>query len=308
MIDLRRSKAACMLLGGSTCVLLAALLLAHWPPVSAEAASRHRHYAANTRGDHDGAAAVGFNLVDIGTLSALRALQPSVKVLYWLGNGYNLTCSWRLSDQQVRATVSQVKDNPKFSGIYFISDEPHPAICPDAPHKVAERSALIHALDPRGKTFIIVQNAFSDPTEFEKMKDSADYIGVNPYPCNVKNAATGCNYPALRQRIDQALAVDIAVNRIVPVFQTFGQACTVGGQSYYRLPTVAETEAMLAIWDEKLPMASRPFDMAYSWKEQTTRACPTLETADGTRNPDLRTVYKRYFARNEGVPASRTPF
>jgi hypothetical protein len=277
-------------------------------PAAATEPREHLHFAANMRGDYTGAASAGFNLADVNTQSALRALPEGMRGIYWLGSGYNSrrsNCSWRLSDKQVTETVTAIRDNRKFSGIYYISDEPHPALCPDAPERLAERTALIHSHDPRGKTFVIVLNSSTAPTEFAQMKDSADYIGVDPYPCTVKNELTGCNYTALRQRIDQALRAGIPSSRIVPVFQTFGQTCISSGDNYYRLPTAAETEIMLGIWDEKVPVEQRPFDMAYSWGKQPTLACPTLQMADGHLYPDLRSVYKNYFARITGAFSSR---
>jgi hypothetical protein len=266
------------------------------------------HLTVNLRGDYAGAASVGFNLVGVSTQFALRALPEGMKAVYWLGNGYNLECSWRLSDRQITDAVLAIKDNPRFSGIYYISDEPHPGLCPDAPQRLAERTALIHSLDPRGRTFTVVLNGSAAPTEFAQMKDAADYIGVDPYPCNVKNELAGCNYAALRQRIDQALGAGIPTTRIVPVFQTFGQVCTSSDRKsspYYRLPTPAETEAMLAIWDEKVQMKDRPFDMAYSWGTQPTLTCPALQMADGGSHPDLRSLYKNYFSRMKESQARR---
>ena len=108
--------------------------------------------------------------------------------------------------------------------------------------------------------------------------------------------------------LDQAFEAGIPTTRIVPVFQTFGQVCTSARRSYapyYRLPTVAETEMMLTIWDEKIPVKDRPFDMAYSWGEQPTLACPTLQVADGGVHPDLRSFYKNYFARMRGASLPR---
>ena len=274
-------------------------------PAVATEPREHLHFTVNLHGDYNGAASAGFNLADVSTRSALRALPEGMKGVYWLGNGYNLTCSWRLSDKEITDTVMAIRDDRKFSGIYYISDEPHPARCPDAPQRVAERTALIHSLDSRGKTFVVVLNSSTATTEFAQMKDSADYIGVDPYPCNVKNERTGCNYLALRQRIDQALAAGIPSSRIVPVFQAFGQVCTSSGRNYYRMPTAAETEIMLTIWDEKIPVEHRPFDMTYSWGKQPTLACPTLQTADGGSFPGLRSVYRNYFARMKGVVPSR---
>jgi hypothetical protein len=258
----------------------------------------------NLGGDYAGATSAGFNLADVGTLYALRMLPEGMKGVYWLGNGYNLECSWRLSDRQITDVITAIRDEPKFSGIYYISDEPHPTVCPDAPQRLAERTALIHSLDPRGSTFAIVLNGSGAPNEFAQLKDSVDYIGIDPYPCNIKNELTGCSYRALRERIDRALAAGIPSTRIVPVFQTFGQVCTSSSRKYspyYRMPTVAETEMMLAIWDEKVPVKDRPFDMAYSWGKQPTLACPTLQMADGGSHPDLRSVYKSYFTNMKGT-------
>jgi hypothetical protein len=273
------------------------------PAIAAEPPAR-LHLTINMKADYAGAAAAGFNLVDVSTQSSLNALPEGMKGVYWLGNGYKKECSWRLRDQQITAIVMAIRDNRKFSGIYYIADEPHPALCPDAPQRLAERTALIHSLDPRGKTFVVVMNNSKAPTEFVQLKDSADYIGVDPYPCNVKNEPTGCNYAALRQRIDQALGAGIPSNRIVPVFQAFGQACINAQSNYYRLPSVAETETMLAIWDEKLPIEHRPFDMTYSWGKQPSLACPSLQMADGHSYPDLRSVYKSYFERTKGTLSS----
>ena len=298
--------------GGCARRQLVLLVIAVAPAMIAQAvASEPReqlHFTVNMHGDYAGAASAGFNLADVSTLTALSALPEGMKGVYWLGNGYNLTCSWRLSDRQVSDIVMAIKDHPKFSGIYYISDEPHPDRCSDAPQRLAERTALIHSLDPRGRTFAIILNNSTAPNEFAQMKDAVDYIGVDPYPCNIRNDLAGCNYTALRQRIDQALAAGIPSTRIVPVFQTFGQACTSPGRAYspyYRLPTVAETEVMLAIWDEKVPVKDRPFDMAYSWGRQSTLACPTLQMAGGGSHPDLRSLYKSYFARTKRVSSPR---
>jgi len=124
------------------------------------------HFTVNMHGDYAGAASAGFNLADVSTLSALRALPEGMKGVYWLGNGYNSSCSWRLSDRQVTDIVMAIKDHPKFSSIYYISDEPHPDRCPDAPQRLAERTALIHSLDPRGRTFAIILNNSAAPNEF----------------------------------------------------------------------------------------------------------------------------------------------
>ena len=58
-----------------------------------------------------------------------------------------------------------------------------------------------------------------------------------------------------------------------------------------------EARAMLAVWDELVPPARRPFDMTYSWGPQARSACPSLAMADGRDHPDLLAVFSAYFAR-----------
>jgi len=256
------------------------------------------HFAFNVKRAYLDAISIGFNLMDVGSFADLNALPNGVKGVMWLGNGYNTQCFWRLDDAQARKIVRAVKDHPRFSGVYYISDEPHPAVCPEAAERLAERAALIRAIDPRAKTLIVVLNGAADKSEFMKLRDAADYIGVDPYPCNRNNEKRGCDFPAMRARIDEAIAAGIDRSRIVPVFQSFGQACVVGQAPYYRLPSVQETQAMLTIWDEMIPVATRPFDMAYSWGMQTRVACPTLSMAGGGSYPDLRSVYADYFRRS----------
>ena len=254
------------------------------------------HLAVNLHGDYAGAAAAGFTLVDAGSAAALDALPPGVRGVLWLGNGYNSTCSWRLDDKQVTAQVEAARDDPHFSGTYYISDEPHPATCPDAPRRIAERTALIHRLDPKGRTFIVVENGGAKVDEFRLLADSADLIGVAPYPCNRANAKDGCDLLQLRERILAARDAGIPVDRIVPVFQAFGQACAGIEKPWYRLPTEQEMAAMLRVWDELVPRSRRAFDMTYSWASQKGSSCPTLAQANGDGWPDLRSVLSKYFA------------
>ena len=275
--------------------LLAAVLAAGFAS-HGEAGPQGKHLAVNLGGDYAGVAAAGFDLADISSAAKLDGLPRGLLGVLWLGNGYNTFCHWRLDDARVTAEVEAARGRPNFSGIYYISDEPHPAICPDAPVRVAERTALIHSLDPHGRTFIIVENASKAPDEFRLLADSADLIGVDPYPCNRGNAATGCNLDQLRTRVKAARNAGIEVERIVPVFQTFGQACAGLRQPWYRLPSEGEMVAMFRVWDELVPAGRRPFDMTYSWAAQKGTSCPTLKGADGGRWPNLRRVVSAYFA------------
>jgi hypothetical protein len=258
------------------------------------------HYAVNLDGDYRGALAAGFNLADVSSAAALNRLPDGMRGVLWLRSGYNgrrNACAWRLSDERLRRVVASVRNHPRFSGIYFVADEPHPSFCPDAPARIAERSMLIRRLDPNARTFIIVLNSYRYPGEFALLRDSADYIGINPYPCNHKNVGRGCDLRAMRERIGHALAAGIEPERIVPVFQAFGQACTTAARSYHRLPTPDEARSMFEVWDELVPPDRRPFDMTYTWGPQPRSACPSLAMADGREHPDLRGAFAAYFGR-----------
>lgn len=259
-----------------------------------------QHYVVSLRGVYGPALAVGFNLADVSSRSALDRLPSGMKGVLWLKSGFNgrrNECSWRMDDAAVLAAVASVRRHPRFSGIYFIADEPHPSLCPEAPQRIRERSALIRSAHPGARTFIVVLNSYRYPGELEQLKDAADYIGINPYPCNRRNVGRGCDLRAMRERITQALDAGVEPERIVPVFQAFGQTCTTSQPGYQRLPTEAETVAMLAVWDELVPPARRPFDMTYSWGPQPRHACPSLAMADGREHPDLLGVFSAYFAR-----------
>lgn len=291
--------------GGAVRMMLgmAVFALLGWQSAAEAQESEPLHLALNLDGNFEGLTEIGFNLADVGSLGALDRLPDGIRGVLWLGNGYNRECAWRLSDEEIREMVAVARHHPKFSGIYFISDEPHPAVCPDARDRVAERSALVRSVDPNGRTFIIVQNGSNAPDEFAQLHDAADLIGVNPYPCNVGNAEQGCNLDALRRRIDAAISAGIAVARIVPVYQAFGQECAVVEKRHYRLPDPDEARAMLAVWDELVPREARAFDVAYSWGTQSTTACPTLKVADGGEHPDLLSLYAEYFAAGSPAPA-----
>jgi hypothetical protein len=242
------------------------------------------HYVANGHQDPN-AFALGFNLSDTGpTKATIDALPDGVRALVWVGNGFNSTCSWALSDADIQAKVGPLAGDPKVYG-YFVSDEPHPSTCPDAPAQVNARSKLIHSIDPAAKTFIVVLEGSSHPGEYAAFAPTdIDLIGLDPYPCNLNNAATGCSYQQIDQRVATAQAAGISPSRIVPVFQTFGQACATS--KYYRLPSTTELQTMLDHWHALVP--SPAFDYSYGWSNQSS-ACPTLADA-----PDLQSVIHQH--------------
>jgi hypothetical protein len=109
----------------------------------------------------------------------------------------------------------------------------------------------------------------------------------------------------MKERIEQAIRAGILAERIVPVFQVFGQSCTNRSPGYYRLPRPNELKTMLSVWDELSPAQTRPFDMAYSWGSQPETACPSLSMANGSPHGDLVSVLRNYFTALRSNPAEK---
>jgi hypothetical protein len=97
---------------------------------------------------------------------------------------------------------------------------------------------------------------------------------------------------------------------IVPVLQTLGQVCTSSGHTYSpycRLPTVAETEIILASSDEKVPLKDRSLDMAYSWESSRQWRVQCCRWRTAARIRTCGRSNKDYFARTRGLLADTTP-
>ena len=252
------------------------------------------HYTVNHAGDFASAAEVGFNLADVSSVWALDDLGDDAKGILWMRNGYDKVCEWQRNDADTEEVLVTVRDHPHFSHIYFIADTPHPSVCPDAPQRIADRTALIKNLDPEARTFIAVSGGHKYQEEFAQLSDAADLSGVVVYPCNFKDEA--CKVEKITERVQRAFDAGIPHERLVPVFQAFGQSCSTNEKKFYRLPTADELKAILTLWDELLPPETRPFTMTYSWGEQERHACPSLATASGGSYPDLKNIYTNYFA------------
>lgn len=184
------------------------------------------HYTVNLHDDYTDAVAVGFDLMDVSSKSVMDSLPSGARGLFWIGNYSNTTCAFSLSDSQVATIADRNRGDPKFSGIYYIADEPHTSNCPSAPADVAARTALVHSHDKNAKTFAIVLDGSNHRGEYKAFANSADYIGVDPYPCNVYNLAAGCDYTAMRNKIKAALTY-VPANRMVPVPDVWAVLCKV---------------------------------------------------------------------------------
>lgn len=221
------------------------------------------HYASNGNFGSNGSylpVADGFNLADVGSVSALDSLPAGVKGLVWLGlcNGIDSTFT---------TTVQPFIGNSKLFGFYLM-DEPDPTgqyapLCPAANLKA--ESDWIHANVPGAETFIVLMNMGSDtsPTyanTYNSANSDIDLFGLDPYPC--KTQFNGCNYGVITAVVKAAEESGIMASQIVPVYQAFGG----GGYAAWIMPTAAEETQLLSTWASLIPAAV--FDYVYSWGEQ----------------------------------------
>ena len=235
------------------------------------------HYIANTGGVTQ-VAQLGYDLFDTGPdPDQLATLPAGTRALVWLGSLDNDACaSPSYTFAQFTAAVDRLAGNPRVYG-YFIADEPHPKVCPNAVADIRARADYIHAHDPTHKSFIVVldgtnQCGGSYGCEFDAFRPAAshvDLIGLDPYPCNVTSSS--CDYSKIDDTVHRAEAHGIPASAVVPVFQAFGQACT--SSPYYRMPSATELRTMLQHWADAVPHPA--FDYTYSWGRQGS-SCPTL--------------------------------
>ncbi|MFL6076208.1 MAG: hypothetical protein ACJ73S_22685 [Mycobacteriales bacterium] len=255
------------------------------------------HYVSNTHGDWSAPAKLGYNLIDLGPdTGAVNALPAGIRALVWLGNLDNTSCTPGYSWDRFTAAVDRLAGNPKVFG-YYLSDEPHPAVCRQAVEHIRQRADYIRARDPAQKSFIVVLGAEQGgcvPTcEYQQLNPAnthVDLFGIDPFPCNNRS---GCHFEKIDAKVDLATKGGIPVAAMVPLFQAFGQTCNSEQDHYYTLPTVDQLRQMLARWDALVPHPV--FDFTYTWASQGP-SCPSLDVANGSGgNADLQSVLR---ARN----------
>jgi len=267
-------------------------------PASPPAARKTLHYISNVGDDRAAVVRLGYNLIDMGpSQSSINALPRGVRALVWLGNLDNTDCTPGFSWSEFKAAVDKLAGNAKVFG-YFLSDEPHPSICPDAVKHIRARADYIRARDRDQKSFIVVldksdqcgSNVGCEYSALRPELSHVDLIGIDPFPC-VQDQ--GCNFDKINDRVTRAMANGVPQAAIVPVIQTFGQTCgTAADRHYYFLPSAGQLREILARFAKLTPHPV--FDYTYTWDGKTS-ACPSLDGADGTQGlPDLQSVMRQH--------------
>jgi hypothetical protein len=58
-------------------------------------------------------ASYGWNLLDVSSRSAADRLPPKTRGLVWLGDYDNSSCTWEVSDAELRRDVPEMAHDPK---------------------------------------------------------------------------------------------------------------------------------------------------------------------------------------------------
>ncbi|WP_067472593.1 glycoside hydrolase family 16 protein [Actinomadura hibisca] len=270
----------------------------------ARPATGTRHLALNMpAADRARAAALGYDLFDVGPDPAeIAALPEGGRAMVWVGN---FTCGdFALSADDFTAAVKRLARDPRVYG-WYLSDEPNPQQCPGVVGEIRKRADIVHKHAPGQKAFASLTDWTMEPL---RVADThLDLIGLDPYPCRAE--AKGCDLKAIDRMVAQADKAGFSRRMMVPVFQTFGQACSTGDKNW-RLPTAAQLQSILDRWKTLLPGPA--LDISYSWGRQKEWACPALADADGDDgHPDLQAVMRKHNATRsttpEQPPGGQTP-
>jgi hypothetical protein len=246
-------------------------------PASTNVPRPRYRYIYNSGPNQAGAAANGWNLLDVGSRSAADALPVGTRGLVWVGDYDNGSCSWEMSDADLTTEVNNAIGDTKVAG-YFFSDEPDPN-CPNAVADHKARSALIHSLDP-AKFTVMVADMNSDQASLDQIplwKGAATYVGLDPYPCRRNEP---CNYSWIRQVIAAADAAGLSYWGVAQAFD----------DDNWRWPTPAEEGRMLTLW----ALSKQRGYMTFAW---------TWNGNDLTSRPRLLRVLRLY---NRGAAPNTT--
>jgi hypothetical protein len=289
---------------GVAIALLFAGVIAFSPASNGATTTATKHYVANVSGvypydtsktNYQVAASLGYNVLDVSSVSLLSTLPAGTQAMFWLGSGQK--CPQPVDSTFTTAVNNLVPQAAKVYGVY-LSDEPEyngDISCLSGPANIKARNDYVKSKLPNAKTFIVIDNQATF-YPYRPAVTSVDLVGIDPYPFNVSSAP---DYSKIPQRVSWATTGGWPKSNIVPTFQLFGQTCTTGGDKYYRFPTDAELNTLLATWQANGPFSE--LDYSYGWKNQLPdTACPTL-----VDKPSAQQIMKDYFLTG-GTPTPTT--
>lgn len=261
------------------------------------AASATAHFTVNVHQSYVTARSMGFNVFDVAgsttnptdVKTQLAALPAGSRAMIYVGNLGKKAGVQGFTRAQFQAQVNALATDRRVFG-YYIADEPHPILFPSVVAEIAARADYLRAKAPFQRSFIVVLDGTNlcngtlgcEYAALAPSKSHVDLVGVDSYPCTL---GAPCDLNKIAQRVNAAIRAGIPRGRIAPVYQAFGQEG--GTNPYYRTPTAAELQAMLAIWKANVP--APVLDYAYSWGAQPSSPQalinhPALQSVAKTHN------------------------
>ena len=262
------------------------------------AATATAHFTVNLGQSYTTAKSMGFNVFDVvgsttnpaSVKAKLAALPAGSRAMIWVGNLGKQADVQGFTRAQFQAQVNALATDRRVFG-YYIADEPHPILFPSVVAEIAARADYLRAKAPSQKSFIVVLDGTSicngtlgcEYAALAPSKSHVDIVGVDSYPCHL---GAPCDFNMIPQRVNAAIRAGIPRGRIAPVYQAFGQEGA--ANPYYRTPTAAELQTMLAMWKANVP--APVLDYAYSWGTQTSSPQALIN------HPALQSVVKTHNA------------
>jgi hypothetical protein len=221
----------------------------------------------------------GFNVADVGSVSAADALPSGDVGLVWWGQTSGVTSGFK-------HLVNAAAGDPKVLGIY-VADEP--SSDPTTVSHLRAEVQYINAHAPNKLAFIVAENNGSPESPVIGYSPSAlgmtasnDVLGVDPYPVRPEFPG-GMDLGVIDKGVAAAESAGWPVGQLVPVYQAFGG----GDYASWTLPTATQEQQILNEWGNLTP-APR-FDYAYSWGTQGGDSALA-------NSPDLQQVFAAHNA------------
>ena len=268
------------------------------PRKTLTAATATAHFTVNLQQSYTTARSMGFNVFDVtgsttnpaGVTTKLAALPAGSRAMIYVGNLGKAAGVQGFTRAQFEAQVNALATDKRVFG-YYIADEPHPVLFPSVVAEIAARADYLRAKAPSQKSFIVVLDGTNicngtlgcEYAALAPSKSHVDVVGVDIYPCQLR---VPCDFTKIPQRVNAAIAAGIPRGRIAPVYQAFGQEGSTN--PYYRTPTAAELQTMLATWKANVP--DPVLDYAYSWGTQASSPQALIN------HPALQSVVKAHNA------------